>query len=279
MEQLKEIRVSANTIEHALVRAAGQLSVPQSRLKYEVINERGALLSIFAGSKVEIRAWIKEDESPAKNNRGHRGDRSNRSQQQAARPAKPRRSAEDDENTVQENVQPLSADQLAALRRELEDYCAGICDRIVGQPVKVTTYLEGNDRLIVNIDNPELAAIIERNSKLAEALEHLLRKKPSHLQQQLPFRIFVDVGGVRRTREQELIQVAQEMSNKVALKKRPIVLNYKSSYDRKIIHMALDQDSRVYTKSIGAGPNRKLMILPSKGSTGNDQNIEEVVAE
>jgi hypothetical protein len=26
--------------------------------------------------------------------------------------------------------------------------------------------------------------------------------------------------------------------------------------------MALDKDDRVYTKSIGTGPNRKLMILP-----------------
>ncbi len=29
--------------------------------------------------------------------------------------------------------------------------------------------------------------------------------------------------------------------------------------------MALDADDRVYTKSIGSGPNRKLMILPVKG--------------
>ena len=41
-------------------------------------------------------------------------------------------------------------------------------------------------------------------------------------------------------------------------------MTHKSSYDRKIIHMALDKDDLVYTKSIGSGANRKLMILPSK---------------
>ena len=50
--------------------------------------------------------------------------------------------------------------------------------------------------------------------------------------------------------------------------KKPAILDYKSSYDRKIIHMALDQDDRVYTKSIGSGPNRKLMILPAKNQNG-----------
>jgi spoIIIJ-associated protein len=276
MTQTKEIHVSANTVEQAVVRAAGQLSVPQDRLGYEVISKRGALLSIFAGSKVEIRAWIKTSSAQQRGNERHpRQERQSRSQPQP-RNNKPRHH---DEDTQLAPAQPLSAKEMQELQQELREYCAGICDRIVGEPVKVTTFLEGDDRLIVNIENDELAAMIERNSKLAEALEHLLRKKPSHLQQQLPFRIFVDVGGVRKNREQELIQVAQEMSNKVALKKRPIVLNYKSSYDRKIIHMALDKDSRVYTKSIGAGPNRKLMILPSKGTPVNEQDYEEVVAE
>ena len=95
-------------------------------------------------------------------------------------------------------------------------------------------------------------------------MEHILRKKPRHLRQELPFRIFVDVGGIRQKREEDLIQMAVDLSAKVSENKRPIVLNYKSSYDRKIIHMALDKDDRVYTKSIGSGPNRKLMILPVK---------------
>lgn len=63
------------------------------------------------------------------------------------------------------------------------------------------------------------------------------------------------------------MQMAHDLSAKVHENKRPIVLNYKSSYDRKIIHMALDKDERVYTKSIGSGPNRKLMILPSRGGS------------
>ena len=125
--------------------------------------------------------------------------------------------------------------------------------------------------MILNIDNEYIAQQISKNSKLAEALEHILRKKPRHLRQELPFRIFVDVSGVRRNREEELIQMAHDLSAKVHENKRPIVLNYKSSYDRKIIHMALDKDERVYTKSIGSGPNRKLMILPQKDAQMVDE--------
>ena len=117
-------------------------------------------------------------------------------------------------------------------------------------------------RLVLDIDDEYLAGQITRNSKLAESLEHILRKKPRHIKRELPFRIFVDVRGLRRDRESELVGLARDLSEKVFENRRPIVLNYRSSYDRKIIHMALDKDERVYTKSIGSGPNRKLMILP-----------------
>ena len=81
---------------------------------------------------------------------------------------------------------------------------------------------------------------------------------------ELPFRIFVDAKGIRLAKEKNLVNMAKDLSNKVFENQKPIVLNNQTPYDRKIIHLALDKDKRVYTKSIGVGQNRKLMILPSK---------------
>jgi spoIIIJ-associated protein len=69
--------------------------------------------------------------------------------------------------------------------------------------------------------------------------------------------------------------MAKDLSEKVHENKKPIVLNYKSPYERKIIHMALDKDDRVYTKSIGSGPGRKLMILPSQGEIVGGEEMYE----
>ena len=80
----------------------------------------------------------------------------------------------------------------------------------------------------------------------------------------VPFRVFIDMGGGRKNRDEELVSIAQKTSKKVVEKQKPIILNYNNSYDRKVIHMALDGDKRVYTKSVGVGANRKLMVLPSK---------------
>lgn len=271
------VTVEAKSIEQALVKAAGALGVNQDEVDYEVLKEDTGkgLFSFFKNPVVEIKAWVKAKPA-AQASRPEREPR-----ERAPRPSRGERERpapaagsygdhDDDEGVSTEPKEPLSPEKVEALREELRDFCAGIVSRVAGEPVAVDARVE-EGRLVLDVQSEYIAQQITKNSKLAEAMEHILRKKPRHLRQELPFRIFVDVSGLRRKREEDLIQMAFDLSAKVHENKRPIVLNYKSSYDRKIIHMALDKDSRVYTKSIGSGPNRKLMILPSRDAQGSSQ--------
>lgn len=173
------------------------------------------------------------------------------------------------ERAPRDPATPLDPAQLESVMEELRTFCSEICARITGAPVDVKASLQG-DRLRMDIDNEQISQILTENSKLAEALEHLLRKKPRHLKQELPFRVFIDAGNSRRGREEELASIAREMASKVVETQRPVVLNYQSSYDRRIIHTTLEGDDRVFTKSIGSGSNRKLMILPARDKRMSD---------
>jgi spoIIIJ-associated protein len=248
-DSVSSVTIQGKSLEQALVKAAGSLGITQDEMAHKVLKDDTSkgIFSIFKTSTVEIEAWTKSSKDCC---------------------AKPSRSKKRTRtNTRTPNTEPrkeLTSEQHSALIEELRDFCEGICSQITGESVTVSAS-EDNGRLILNIDDEAMATHISKNTKLAEAMEHILRKKPRHLRQELPFRIFVDVNGVRRDREKELVSMAEDLSTKVCEDLNPIVLNYKSSYDRKIIHMALDADDRVYTKSIGSGPNRKLMILPVKG--------------
>ncbi len=258
------ITIEAKSLEQALVKAAGTLGLAQDEMDYQVLKEETSkgLFSFFKNPSVEIKAWPKRrgggNAPQAETNHGNRPAQS----RGRSRPPRERDHEEDDQSSAIK-AEPLAPEKVEALKLELSDFCAGIVSYIAGEPVSVSASVD-DGRLILNIDSEYVAQQIAKNSKLAEAMEHILRKKPRHLRQELPFRIFVDVNGLRRKREEDLIQMAHDLSAQVHENKRPIVLNYKSSYDRKIIHMALDKDDRVYTKSIGSGPNRKLMILPNK---------------
>jgi len=250
---MQKIKIQAKTIEKALHEAASQLGTDVDALEYKIISQTdGGFLSFLGSKRVEIEAWSKP---------GVSSQRKSAPKKMESEDCCAHDHDSHDEDSI--SAEPLSAEETKSLVEDLRAFCAGICERMAQQPV--TVHADINDgRLVLNIEDEFIANQIGKNSKIAESLEHLLRKKPRYLKRELPFRIFIDVNGVRMKRERELIDMAKDLSLKVHENQKPVVLNYKSSYDRKIIHMALDRDERVYTKSIGSGTNRKLMILPIK---------------
>ncbi len=254
------VTIQAKSLDLAIVQAAAALNTTSDNLEYKVLSQSGGgLLSFLSGRKVQISAWVKK--SP-----GRGGGRTQRGHSNGAHRA-PR---EHDANANNAALPPLSDIERNALVEELRSFCADICERMTGESATVEATVDG-DRLLLNVKDTFMTEQLSKNLKLAESLEHILRKKPRHLKRELPFRIFVDADGMRKSRETELKEMAQDLSQQVFDNKKPIVLNYKSAYDRKIIHMALDQDARVYTNSIGSGPNRKLMILPARDGQNHGQ--------
>jgi spoIIIJ-associated protein len=266
-KQSKEkVRVTAKSLEEAISEAARELKLPEENIDFEIVSQsNGGLFSFFGSKKVELLAWDKKRPQPRKPTSA---PRSTESPKKSGAFVASKDSYDEDMGSGEPRAE-LTAEEVDALKEDLRTFCGEICSYIVGEKVEVRALVE-EDRLVLDINNDEIMNQISKNTKLAESMEHILRKKPRYLKRELPFRIFVDVNGVRQKREQDLIEMAQDLSAKVSENKRPIVLNYKSSYDRKIIHMALDKDDRVYTKSIGSGPNRKLMILPA-GKKGEEQ--------
>lgn len=283
------VKITAKTIDKALAEAALSLGVSQDELDFKVISQsRGGLFSFLGGRKVEIEAWPMRDEDSddhmqdqprrrasgdgrgsSRSRRGRSGAK--RGPRRGGRGSRSPSSAREFPKVVKDET-PLSADEVKAIKDQIRTACDDICQYLIGGETYELATREDKGRFTIDIYDEELGKQVAKNVKIAESLEHILRKVPK-IQRELPFRIFVDVNGVRQGRESELVEMAQDLSEQVHDNKRPIVLNYKNSYDRKIIHMALDQDDRVYTKSIGEGNNRKLMILPA-GTDDRDARDE-----
>jgi spoIIIJ-associated protein len=235
------IAVEAKSLPLALVKAASKLGLTQEEVAYKVVEKSRGFLGLFGGC-VKIEAWKK----PIRSREPYREKR-------RRLPEAPRTNA-------------ASAEEMEKLTQEVKLACEKLCTLMGEAPQSIEAFYR-EDTIHLNVQDETLLSIVKRNAKLIDAFEHILRKIPSG--HDISFRVFLDVGEMRKAREAELLGVAEDLSQKVHQDKKPIVLNYRSAYDRKIIHMALDQDDRVYTKSIGNGPNRKLMILPNtQGSHG-----------
>ena len=254
------IHVKGKNFEDALNTASQMLGVPPSRISYE--EKKKSFLGGVFSSKVELLVWL-NNERPKHNNTQRRSQKPQRSQRKISMPA-PK------VEKVESEVIPLTDEQLASVEIELKDYLSNLADLMVGEKISINTKYDeqyGVKRLVLDVGESDFARQVMENAKLRESLEHLVRKKPRHLKRELPFRIFIDANSQRQDHEAELCRLAADLSQQALRDDKPVVLDSQSAYDRKIIHMALDNNQDVYTKSVGMGSKRKLMIIPNKSNS------------
>ena len=75
-------------------------------------------------------------------------------------------------------------------------------------------------------------------------------------------KIILDIESYRAKREKALRKLSREMAMKVIKTGRPLTLEPMNPFERRLIHLTLQNDSRVTTKSEGQGIYRKVKISP-----------------
>mgnify|MGYP004449097997 CR=1 FL=1 len=121
---------------------------------------------------------------------------------------------------------------------------------------------EGDDKeLILDVTGKDLSILIGYHGRTLDALQTAVSVVSS---KKLGFRypVFVDVEGHKNRRRQKLEKMAHSLAQKAVRQERPVSMRPASAYERRIIHVALKDDSSVETHSEGEGRNRHLVITP-----------------
>ncbi len=74
--------------------------------------------------------------------------------------------------------------------------------------------------------------------------------------------VYVDVSGFRDQRAERLDSVAEELRDVSTRLGKKVTVAGLNSYERSVVHKALEDDSSVRTESVGKGIFRKLTITP-----------------
>jgi len=104
--------------------------------------------------------------------------------------------------------------------------------------------------------------LIGRRGQMLDALEYLLNRVAGRDEGSAP-RIIVDSENYRARRRDALQELARRMGEQAKKKQKPVTLNPMSPRDRRIVHLILQEDSSLVTKSSGKGYFRKLIIIPA----------------
>lgn len=112
---------------------------------------------------------------------------------------------------------------------------------------------------LVDISEEDTGIIIGRKGETLDSLQYILslmaNKNTSTFN-----RVTLDVANYRTRRKEAIENNARKVAYKVIKSRRPIALEPMNSYERRIVHYALQSYKEVETVSQGNFPNRKVVI-------------------
>ena len=119
------------------------------------------------------------------------------------------------------------------------------------------------DSLNIIIYCDQNALLIGKQGKNLQALNIILKQIVLQEVGQ-PFKFNLDVGEYKLKRQKELERLAKRPAREVAKTKIEATLDSMNSYERRIVHNALNDWRDVYTESTGEEPNRCVVIKPKE---------------
>ena len=133
-----------------------------------------------------------------------------------------------------------------------------------------TNSLSGKD-LSLDILGDDSGLLIGRGGVTLDSLQFMVNFVVSRrLNEWSP--VNIDVEGYRQRRYTYLETLAERLANRVRTTGKPFTLDPLPANERRIIHLALANNSQVTTESTGSGSERRLSILPAPGSRRPSRN-------
>ncbi len=152
----------------------------------------------------------------------------------------------------------------AATIDEPEDYAAvrrflsGLLEHMgVNAEISITDREGGG--VSVDLAGPAMGAVIGRRGETLDAIQHLTNYAVNHGSEK-HLRVSVDAENYRAKREESLTKLAEKMAEKAIKYKRSMALEPMNSYERHVIHTALQNYEGVTTASTGTEPNRRVVV-------------------
>ncbi len=143
-------------------------------------------------------------------------------------------------------------------------YLRGILGFFGETKVAIDEY-EGDDgELILDVNGGDLAVLIGRHGRTLDALQMVTS---SLMSSELKFHypVVVDVEGYKNRRKQKLRSIALSAASRAKRQHGSISLPPMNAYERRLVHLALVDDSGVTTHSEGEDPTRHVVVTPLRG--------------
>lgn len=291
---MKEVTVSAKTLDDAITEALIQLGITSDQLDYDVI-EKGSAGFFGIGSKQavirarkkavkeefektieEIKDIIKEEpkkEVKKEEKKELKKEVKKEPKKEFKKEPKKEVHAEIPSQIKKEPVKELvkevekenskeRAVELCEVKEETKSACEKFLKDVLdtmNMEVVITTNIDEDGALCINMDGKNMGILIGKRGQTLDSLQYLVNRV-ANKQQDGYVRVKLDTENYRKRRKDTLENLAKNIAYKVKRTKKSISLEPMNPYERRIIHSALQADKYVNTHSEGEEPYRRVVV-------------------
>jgi len=230
---IKKINLEAASVDDAIRRVASELDVPESCLEVKILSEGRSFLGFF-GKKMQLEITVNPELIESAGNM-----------------EKESKSYADQERSID------SDDNEEAKSKLINESKIFIDELIKRMTLNVSSQVTDG---FISLDGEDAAIVVGRYGDTLKAIEYLLNLCLRETKD-VP-RVRLDSNGYRERRAINLQRIAASAAKKAAERGIPIRLEPMASWERRIVHIALQDNPDVVTESIGESPERKVVIMP-----------------
>lgn len=268
------VETEGDSIDAAIAAALEQLGATRDRVEVEILQNAVRGLFGFGGKKAKVRATLRrpitdephpEEAQPpepeeARSTPQEKKPAAARAEKKPARRPERKPAAPPQEKPSPQPTAPATREFSDAAVQRAHDALQRIIE-LMDVQAQVSAKKE-DEHIVLELDGDSSGVLIGRKGQMLDALEYVIARIVGRDEgTRVP--VLVDSQSYRTRRMEALEGLAQRMGAEAKRKRSPVTLNAMSPRDRRIVHMILQRDRSVTTRSSGKGYYRKLVILPA----------------
>ena len=256
-------------VEEAIGNACAALNVPREELDIRIISTGSTGIFGLGRKKAAVQVSLKkegghEQKRPAPEKKASMPRTRSEKPASDRKPSPPRARAEQSPANIEpaEEVvgDPVTPEEMEAIRADI----AKILE-LMGCPSEISMEQDQNNKVHAKITGEFVDILVGPEGQTLDGLQYVLRKI---ITRKFPQKVLfsLDAAGFRENRMDELqaraVRLAQEVKETGKTRTIPAI----NPAERRMVHMALQDDTEIRSRSVGEGLFKKVLIyLPGKG--------------
>jgi len=295
---MQSIELTVASIEEAIKKASEQFQVPADQLKTTVLEESPGL---FGKKKLKVlveapvgKAVVETADKPARKPKAEPKAKSAKAEAKVEEPEeaeeteveepkatapkakadKPARKSKADAKATESEAksseeapaQESNHADVIATQQDADDAIAVVTEMLSLANLEAAVTLSGLNGRYVNleIDGKDTNYIVGKNGEVLNHLQYLLNVMISRKLAN-GIRVTIDGNSYRAAREEKLVHLATMVAEQVLARGEEAVFDALPAFERRVVHMALQEFEGVTTYSEGEEPERRVVIAPTAG--------------